>query len=163
MRDRTRKVGLFALAICVFLPVAGCLKTRGQKQAEEPETPTERIQAFAYNATENLLLAMNFGDYAQFSKNFSDELRSVVSEDSYKQFAARVLDKYGTYSRNTSKQNQKQVVTNEDGTVTFVIGAWFVKEGQTDTVEVPFRITYREVDGTPKVVSLSLDDMSLAP
>ena len=40
-----------------------------------------KVAAYADPATENILIAMNNGDYASFSKDFNDTMKSELPED----------------------------------------------------------------------------------
>ena len=152
------------VVLVVVLVLTGCFKTTGkQSEGEEKESSAEAIKTFAYNATENLLIAINLPSYVQFSRNFSDELKQSFTKEDFEAFSAAVKQEHGLYSRNTSKQYVKEVKENEDGTVTFFIDIEFVRESQTDTRTVPFEITYKMVGEEPKITSLKLGDLTVAP
>lgn len=156
---------VLAVLVIISLALAGCLKSEGNENGAESEEEgaVETIKGFAYNATENLLIAINLPSYTQFSRNFTDELKQSFTEEDFKNFSSAIIEEHGLYSRNTSKQYVQEVNENDDGSVTYIIETEFVKEGQTDTKKVPFQITYKMFDGEPKIVSLQLGDKEIKP
>jgi hypothetical protein len=56
-----------------------------------------KVAAYADPATENILIAMNNGDYASFSKDFNDTMKSELSEDVFVDFLAAVNGQVGDY------------------------------------------------------------------
>ena len=50
-----------------------------------------KVAPYADPATENILIAMNNEDYASFSKDFSDTMKSELSEDVFADFLAKNL------------------------------------------------------------------------
>ena len=155
---------IFVLSLVVLLSLAGCLKTEGGKDdVANDEGPVKTIKEFAYNATENLLIAQNLPSYTQFARNFSSELKESLSESDFNDFLELVKQKHGLYSRNSSKQYLREVQENPDGTVTFIIDSKFAAEGHADTKKVPFRITYALINEEPKIISLILDDIEIKP
>jgi len=56
-----------------------------------------KVAPYADPATENILIAMNNEDYASFSKDFDDTMKSELSEDAFPDFVAAVNGQVGDY------------------------------------------------------------------
>jgi hypothetical protein len=80
---------LFVVLCSMFVMVsifAGCSKKLTEKDVE-----------FAGPLTENMLQSAEKGDYAQFSKDFSAELKKVFTEESFKTMCTSFSEKIGKY------------------------------------------------------------------
>ncbi len=90
----TRSVSLlFLLAVAAILVLAGC------KSSPEPVTggDADQVIAYAEPMTDNLLKGFNANDYATFSKDFEDKLRSSIDKAMFDKTHASVTSKVGNY------------------------------------------------------------------
>ena len=71
------------LMVSIFV---GCSKKLAETDVE-----------FAGPLTENMLQSVEKGDYAQFSKDFSAELKNAITEESFKTICTSFSEKIGKY------------------------------------------------------------------
>jgi hypothetical protein len=57
----------------------------------------EQIRKFADPATENMLLRFNDGNYGQYSKDFSQQMKDAMSESKFKDVDAAIKANLGNY------------------------------------------------------------------
>ena len=71
-----------------------------KKQAVETQNSWNycaEIRKFADPATENMLLHFNDGNYNQYSKDFSQEMKTAMTEEKFKNVASSIKDTLGSY------------------------------------------------------------------
>lgn len=87
MKNSFKKLFIILCSVFVMASVfTGCTKKLTEKEVE-----------YAGPLTENILQAVGKGDYAQFSKDFSDELKKAITEESFKTLCASFSEKIGKY------------------------------------------------------------------
>lgn len=71
-----------------------------KKQAVESQNTwnyAQEIRKFADPATENMLLRFNDGNYSQYSKDFSPQMKDAMSEAKFKDVDTAIKTKLGNY------------------------------------------------------------------
>ena len=104
------------------------------------------VAAYADPATENILIAMNNEDYASFSKDFDDTMKSELSEDVFGDFLAAVNGQVGDYianSKNVTGFNTENGITNAHYIIDF--------ESMED---VALDVVFQKIDGKMMVIGL---------
>ena len=104
------------------------------------------VAAYADPATENILIALNNEDYASFSKDFDDTMKSELSEDAFPDFLAAVNGQVGDYipdSKNLNGFNIENGMTTANYTIDF--------ESMKD---VTLDVIFQKIDGKMMVVGL---------
>jgi hypothetical protein len=104
------------------------------------------VAAYADPATENILIALNNEDYASFSKDFDDTMKSELSEDAFPDFVAAVNGQVGDYvpdSKNLNGFNIENGITTANYTIDF--------ESMED---VALSVIFQKIDGKMMVVGL---------
>lgn len=96
--------------------------------------------------TENILVSMNKGDYAGFSRDFDENMKAELSEASFPDFLAAVNGQVGDYVAG-SKDMTGVNVENGITTATYKIDFESMKD-------VELRMVYQKIDGETKVVGL---------
>ena len=105
-----------------------------------------KVAPYADPATENILIAMNNEDYASFSKDFDDTMKSELSEDVFPDFLASVNGQVGAYildSKNLNGVNIENGITTANYTIDF--------ESMED---VTLDVIFQKIDGKMMVVGL---------
>ena len=105
-----------------------------------------KVAPYADPATENILIAMNNEDYASFSKDFSDTMKSELSEDVFADFLAAVNGQVGDYvpdSKNLTGVNIENGLTTAAYTINF--------ESMED---VALEVVFQKIDDKMMVVGL---------
>jgi len=105
-----------------------------------------KVAGYSDPVTENILVSMNRGDYAGFSKDFDATMKSELPEETFPAFLTQVNGQIGNYIADSKKITGVEVA---NGLTTATYKADFeAMEGVT--VEV----VYKEIDGQMKVVGL---------
>ena len=105
-----------------------------------------KVAPYADPATENILIAMNNEDYASFSKDFSDTMKSELSEDVFADFLAAVNGQVGDYvpdSKNLTGVNIENGLTTATYKINF--------ESMED---VALEVVFQKIDDKMMVVGL---------
>ena len=105
-----------------------------------------KVAAYADPATENILIAMNNEDYANFSKDFSDIMKSELSEDVFADFLAAVNGQVGDYIPDSKNLNGFNI---ENGLTTATYKINF--ESMEDVV---LEVVFQKIDNKMMVVGL---------
>ena len=105
-----------------------------------------KVAAYADPATENILIAMNNEDYANFSKDFSDIMKSELSEDVFADFLAAVNGQVGDYIPDSKNLNGFNI---ENGLTTATYKINF--ESMED---VALEVVFQKIDNKVMVVGL---------
>lgn len=96
-------VKLFITLCSVFIIASiftGCSKKLTEKDVE-----------YAGPLTEDMLQAVEKGDYAQFSKDFSSELKKAITEETFKTLCTSFSERIGKYESkkfSTATENKKE-------------------------------------------------------
>ena len=87
MKPSFKKLFVVLCSMLIMVSIfAGCSKKLAETDVE-----------FAGPLTENMLQAVEKGDYAQFSKDFSTELKTAITEESFKTLCTSFSEKIGKY------------------------------------------------------------------
>ena len=107
-----------------------------------------KVAAYSDPITENILIAMNNGDYASFSKDFDETMKKELSEAAFPDFVAAVNGSIGNYI-----QESKKIigVNSTNGLTTATYEADF--EGMEG---VTVDVTFKKIDNKMTVVGLWL-------
>ena len=105
-----------------------------------------KVAEYADPATENILIAMNNGDYASFSKDFDDAMKSELSEDTFPDFLAAVNGQAGNYVPGSKKLTGVNI---ENGMTTATYNIDF--EAMED---VDLDVVFMKIDGKMMVVGI---------
>ena len=121
---------VLAFLVMVVLVSAGCGK----------------VAEYSDPVTENILVSMNKGDYAGFSKDFDATMKSELPEETFPAFLTQVNGQVGDYIADSKKITGVEVA---NGLTTATYKADF------DAMEdVTVEVVYKEIDGQMKVVGL---------
>jgi hypothetical protein len=99
---------------------------------------------YANQITENILLAMNEGDYAQFSEHFDEAMKNSLPEATFQETVSQIREAIGDY---VSKTFWK--VQTEDGYTAVYYKAKFTLED-----EVTVKVVFLETEGKVYVSGL---------
>ena len=105
-----------------------------------------KVAPYADPATENILIAMNNEDYASFSKDFSDTMKSELSEDVFADFLAAVNGQVGDYVPDSKNLTGVNI---ENGLTTAIYKINF--ESMED---VALEVVFQKIDDKMMVVGL---------
>jgi hypothetical protein len=111
------------------------------KKAEAP-VDKEKVLAYADPVVDNLLVGFNEGDYAKFSRDFDERMKSAIPEATFAQMRQDMVSKIGLYKSRTFSKVEKQ------GEATIVI--YTAEFGKESEVEVKVVFT---PDGEKNLVS----------
>ncbi|MBZ9685447.1 DUF3887 domain-containing protein [Clostridium estertheticum] len=123
------------VVLCSVLVIAsiftGCTKKLTEKDVE-----------FAGPLTENMIMAIDKGDYAQFSKDFSAEVKKAITEESFKTLCTSFSEKIGKYE---SKKFSAASESKKDEKIfkTVIYNAKYSKEEN----DVQITASFSEKDG----------------
>lgn len=76
-----KKTIVFLLAIFLISVLAACGSIGGTKLSGEEK---DAVLAFSESKTDNLMAGMNAKDYAAFSKDFDEGMKTAMSEEQFK-------------------------------------------------------------------------------
>jgi hypothetical protein len=128
---------VLAFAVCFLLVLGGGCG----KKAEAP-VDKEKVLAYADPVVDNLLVGFNEGDYAKFSRDFDERMKSAIPEATFAQMRQDMVSKIGLYKSRTFSKVEKQ------GEATIVI--YTAEFGKESEVEVKVVFT---PDGEKNLVS----------
>jgi major membrane immunogen (membrane-anchored lipoprotein) len=103
---------------------------------------------FVNDAAENILIAMNEGDYASFSKDFDDMMKTELTETAFPDFVSAINGSNGNYKAGSKKLNSTDIKEDED-----LITASYLADFE-DFEDISFEVTFKETDKGKKVVGL---------
>jgi hypothetical protein len=132
----TRKLVAFLMVVSL-VAVLSCSSGSNAPPDSQPQEP-----AYAGAIAEDILQAMNSGDYASFSQYFDDVMKKTIPEDTFRQYRAVYHDRIGTYESKTywetTIQDRSQIVEYK---------ARFTQE----PADVIVSIAFTQVDGQVRV------------
>jgi hypothetical protein len=76
-----------------------------------------QIRAYADPATENVLISLNNNDYASFSKDFDQQMKSAINQTSFNQLYSMIQTKAGNY---VSMEFESVTVQNNVTTIKYL-------------------------------------------
>ncbi|MGQ9845689.1 MAG: DUF3887 domain-containing protein, partial [Caldisericia bacterium] len=104
----------------------------------------KKIREYADPLTENLLIGRNERNYEKYSKDFSDEMKRVVTSEKFIESIDLIEGKIGKYIEGSKKF---YLVTNDKNYIIVTYKAKFTDEISDVTV----RIVFEEVEGIMKI------------
>lgn len=139
-----KATGVALLAIAGITVISAC--------ASQGQVDVSQVRSYADPITENILMAINTGDYVKYSEHFDDTMKSALPEAVFQQTNAIIKAKIGEY---VSKEFWK-IETQNQYTIVYY-KARFTQESGDVTVQVVFH----EVSGQNLVSGLWLDSPNL--
>jgi len=136
-------IGVVAL-LAVAVLGSGCLN---QNQVD-----IEQVRTYADPITENILVAMNEDDYANYSEHFDATMKNALPEPVFRENNALIQSKIGAY---VSKEYWKVESKNQYTIVYYK--ATFTQEPD----DVIVKVVFQEIAGETKVSGLWLDSPKL--
>jgi hypothetical protein len=87
------------LQAAIVLLISGCSLAKAPLTSPNVLTTPERDQVLEYAqpASDNLLAGLNARDYAQFSRDFNDNMKTGMDEASFEDLLSMLDSKLGTY------------------------------------------------------------------
>lgn len=96
-----KKVLLFAVCLLLVLG-SGCSKKAGVSVDQQS------VLSYADPIVDNLLAGFNEGNYAKFSKDFDDRMKTALPEAAFTQMRQSIISKIGRYKSRAVAKVQKQ-------------------------------------------------------
>lgn len=132
---KIKAIAIFAVCIVliVAVPAAGCGKIQEDTQ-------------FVDNAVENILVSMNEDDYASFSRDLDDTVKTELPEAAFPDFVSAVYGSNGNYGAGSKKLNSvsvKEDIITVEYTADFEIFE-----------DVTVEVTFRDMGNEKKVIKL---------
>lgn len=119
------------VAAILSLALTACLPGKAVKGADQ-----EAVLAYAEPLADNILNAIETDDYALFSQDFTDEMKTAIDEAAFEDLREMLSTKVGSYqSRAVSS------VRDVDGTLAVIYTAVFSKD---DEVVITLSVTADE-------------------
>jgi ABC-type glycerol-3-phosphate transport system substrate-binding protein len=137
-------IRLTVLALVMIILLTGCVKT----------VNLDEVRKYADPATENILLAMNEQNYANFIKDFDNQMKEAIPESKFPEIVNDINGKVGNYMEG-SKVLKSAI--DQNGIITVIYVAKFTEEQNDVTV----RTVFKDVDGEMKVTGLWFDSPKL--
>lgn len=91
-----KRVCLF-LVIMLACVVTPCFAEKQDTEGQAMWNYCEEIRKIADPATENMLLMLNDGNYSQYIRNFSQQMKAAIPESKFREIDATIKGKYGSY------------------------------------------------------------------
>lgn len=89
----SKKMVVFLLAVVIFLSACGAKATPQTLSGEAREA----VLAYSEEMTDNLLEGLNAGDYAAFSRDFTEQMKTSLSEAKFPDLSLQTIGKLGAY------------------------------------------------------------------
>jgi hypothetical protein len=128
------------VALILAVSVSGCI---GQETVLSGEEAAE-VLAYAEPVTENLLDALNEGNYTAYSRDFSTEMKEAIDEAAFEQNREFIISRIGLY-----EARGNPVVTEAGDYVAVTYQAKFEREDG-----VVLRFVFKEDDPTHRLHGL---------
>ncbi len=113
------------------------------------------VRSYSDSITENLLIAMNNGDYEMFSANLSPTMKKAIPQSEFPKLIEQIEGKIGKYIPN-SKQFKRAYASG--GFVNVIYEAKFTNENSPVTI----RVVFKEINGKHEVTGLWFNSPKLA-
>lgn len=120
---------IIPLLLILVLAISGCSKTSSAEK--------EQLSKTADPIVENMLQGLKENNYTKFSQDFNDKMKSSMTEASFKDLAAMLNQKIGTYSSKTLWKTQK-----DNNFTVLIYKAKFDKESGDVITTVSIDFTY---------------------
>jgi hypothetical protein len=130
------KLRRLVLVIVVFLLGTGFISacTPGSAEAQASPLTESEVRAFADPVAENILQAMNTGNYTQYTRDFDEQFKENLPEERFQALNSYRTDVMGNY---VSKEYWR--MTQKDQKITVVYRAKFTEDPSTVLVNVYFK------------------------
>lgn len=136
------------IAVIVAVAISGgCMEKSGVEVAD-----VEQVRGYADPVTENILVAMNEGDYAIYSEDFDQTMKNAMTEAVFDETNTVIRSKIGDY---VSKEFWK--AESKDQYTIVYYKAKFTDE----PADVTVRVVFQEINGEMKVSGLWFDSPEL--
>jgi hypothetical protein len=139
-----KATGMALLVIAEITAMSAC--------ASQPQADVSQVRSYADPITEDILMAMNTGDYAKYSEHFDDTMKSALPEAVFRQTNDTIKTKIGEY---VSKEFWK-IETQNQYTIVFYKARFTQESG-----DVIVQVAFQEVSGQNLVSGLWLDSPNL--
>ena len=131
--------GVVIVAVIAAVTISGgCMEKSGVDDVEQ-------VRGYADPITENMLMAMNEGDYVRYSEDFDPAMKNAMTEEIFNKTSAGIRSEIGDY---VSKEFWK--AESKDQYTIVYYKARFTDEPGDVTVKVAFQ----EIGGEMKVSGL---------
>lgn len=141
------KRGKFRLAALALLLIAAALAGCGTGPVDE-----EKVRRYADPMTENVLTAVNEGSYEKFSRDFDQQMKNSLPEQTFMEFSDDTRSKIGAYLAKeflrAGRQDQYTVVYYR---------AQFTGEKE----DVIIKVVFSEAGGRELLSGFFMDSMGL--
>ena len=145
-----RRIITCAMIVAVIVAVAissGCMEKSGVEVAD-----VGQVRGYADPVTEQILAAMNGGDYAMYSEDFDQTMKNAMTETVFVETNAVIKSKIGDY---VSKEFWK-AESNDQYTIVH-----YKAKFTDEPAEVTVRVVFQEISGEMKVSGLWFDSPEL--
>lgn len=89
----SKKMVVFLLVVVIFLSACGAKATPQTLSGEAREA----VLAYSEEMTDNLLEGLNAGDYAVFSRDFTEQMKTSLSEAQFPDLSLQIIGTLGAY------------------------------------------------------------------
>ncbi len=111
----------------------------------------DEVRKYSDTMTENLLVGLSNGDYEKFSKDFDDEMKGAIPEESFGEFGSQIKEGLGEY---VTDSKEYLSVTREDEFTIVYYKAEYANESTKRVEDVKVKVVFREVNGEMKIAGL---------
>ena len=144
MKNRSVTAFMAVVALVAVGLSVGCV--------QQNQVDVEQVRTYADPITENILLAMNEGNYTKYSKHFDATMKHALPETVFNETNTLITSKIGAYDSKTFWKAERE---NQYTTVYYK--AKFTQEPD----DVIVKVVFQEIGGENKVAGLWLDSPKL--
>lgn len=136
MKKTAKLLRFLPVLLILLVALSGCLAGKAVKGADQ-----DAVLAYAEPMADNVLNAIEANDYAAFSQDFSDEMKTAIDETAFQDLREMLSGKVGSYqSRSVSS------VRDVDGILAVIYTAVYSKDDQvvitlSVTADEPYQVT----------------------
>lgn len=125
---RIKKIGLFVIVTLFVCTIVGCSQKVSENDAK-----------FAHVKVENILIALNNGDYDKFTKDLGVPTKKVFTKEEVNKTKNTIIDKIGDYIPKSKKFSQgTKVSQNNKKYIVVIYNAKFKNEPEKTVITVIF-------------------------
>ena len=144
MKNRSKAAFIAAVAVVTMVLGAGCV--------QQNQVDVAQVRTYADPITENILIAMNEGNYTKYSEHFDATMKNALPEAVFHENNKLITSKIGIY---ISKEFWKAESQNQYIIVYYK--ATFTQEPD----DVIVKVVFQEIVGETKVSGLWMDSPKL--
>ncbi|MBC8390841.1 MAG: DUF3887 domain-containing protein [Actinobacteria bacterium] len=111
----------------------------------------DEVRKYSDTMAENLLVGLSDGDYGKFSKDFDDEMKGAIPEESFGEFGSQIKEGLGEYVTDSKEYLN---VTREDEFTIVYYKAEYINDSTKRVVDTKVKVVFRKVNGEMKIVGL---------